>query len=223
MNELGAYVTSCESYATDAIAALGGDRALTPAQKAAGAYIASIAAAQVAGEKPNVAYLSGLDFGKESMSDSISYDNLVTSLEAFDGQLTKNTLAYSIAFNVLASRQDDFAEAFYPTLTLDPTNAGLEIGVSYAYLIKEFSHKLNGSAVTKTYPKSPLLKNLFNPDYMEGEANKLVPVFRTENQDYLLVAGKYNTSATGEPIQTAPIKSGVTASIIGLSITGKNY
>ncbi len=222
MNELGAYVTSCESYATSAIAALGGDRALTPAQKAAGSYIASIAAAQVAGEKPNVAYLSGLDFGKESMSDSISYDNLVTSLEAFDGQLTKNTLAYSIAFNVLASRQDDFAEAFYPTLTLDPTNAGLEIEVSYAYLIKEFSHKLNGSAVTKaTYPKSPLLKNLFNPDYMEGEANKLVPVFRTENQDYLLAAGKYNTTATGETIQTAPIKSGVTASIIGLSITDK--
>lgn len=222
LNELGAFVTSCESYATSAISALGGDKVLTPAQKLAGTYIASIAAAQVPGEKPNVAYLSGLDFGKESMSDATSYENLVTSLEAFDGQLTKNTLAYSIAFNVLASRQDDFAEAFYPTLTLDPTNAGLEIEVSYAYLIKEFQHKLNGSAVTKsTYPKAPLLKNLFNPDFMEGEANKLVPVFRTENAAYLLSAGKYTTLATGDSIQTAPIAAGVTASIIALSMSDK--
>lgn len=220
--EMQHYVTSCESMATSAIAALGSDINLTPAQKAAGTYIAAIAAAQPVGGKPNVAFLGGLDFGHESMKDTTSYDNLVQSFEAFDGQLTKNTLSYSIAFNILASRQDDFGESFYPTLTLDPTNAGFEVEISYAYLIKEFQHKLNGSAVTKsTYPKVPLLKNLFNAEYMEGEANKLVPVWRTENQNLLIVEGKRDDKTTGDLLVTAPIKAGVTCSIIALSMSDK--
>ncbi len=222
VSQLQDYVTSCESIATAAIAALGGDNALTSAQKAAGNYIASIAAAQREGQKPNVAFLGGLEFGHESMKDTTTYANLVQSFEAFDGQLTKNTLSYSIAFNILASRQDEFGESFYPTLTLDPTNAGFEVEVSYAYLIKEFQHKLNGSAITKsTYPKVPLLKNLFNSEYMEGDANKLVPVHRAENASLLLVEGIREDKTTGEAIQTAPIKSGVTASIIGLSMSDK--
>lgn len=222
LHELQQFVTSCESIATAAITALGGDNELTPAQKKAGSYISSIAAAQNVGQKPNVAFLGGLDFGQESLRDSTSYDNLVASFEAFDGQLTKNTLAYSIAFNILASRQDEFGESFYPTLTLDPTNAGFEVEVSYAYLIKEFQHKLNGSAITKaTYPKVPLLKNLFNADYMEGDANKLVPFYRSENSSFLLTEGRYDDKSTGDVVPTAPIKAGVTASIIGLSMTDK--
>ena len=220
--QLQDYVTSCESIATAAIAALGGDNVLTAAQKAAGNYIASIAAAQREGQKPNVAFLGAMDFGHESMKDTTTYNNLVQSFEAFDGQLTKNTLSYSIAFNILASRQDEFGESFYPTLTLDPTNAGFEVEVSYAYLIKEFQHKLNGSAITKsTYPKVPLLKNLFNSEYMEGDANKLVPVYRTENASLLLAEGVRDDKTTGDAIQTAPIKAGVTASIIGLSMSDK--
>lgn len=220
--QLQDYVTSCESIATAAITALGGDNVLTAAQKAAGNYIASIAAAQREGQKPNVAFLGAMDFGHESMKDTTTYNNLVQSFEAFDGQLTKNTLSYSIAFNILASRQDEFGESFYPTLTLDPTNAGFEVEVSYAYLIKEFQHKLNGSAITKsTYPKVPLLKNLFNSEYMEGDANKLVPVYRTENASLLLAEGVKDDKTTGDAIQTAPIKAGVTASIIGLSMSDK--
>lgn len=220
--QLQDYVTSCESIATAAITALGGDNVLTAAQKAAGNYIASIAAAQREGQKPNVAFLGAMDFGHESMKDTTTYNNLVQSFEAFDGQLTKNTLSYSIAFNILASRQDEFGESFYPTLTLDPTNAGFEVEVSYAYLIKEFQHKLNGSAITKsTYPKVPLLKNLFNSEYMEGDANKLVPVYRTENASLLLAEGVRDDKTTGDAIQTAPIKAGVTASIIGLSMSDK--
>lgn len=220
--QLQDYVTSCESIATAAITALGGDNVLTAAQKAAGNYIASIAAAQREGQKPNVAFLGAMDFGHESMKDTTTYNNLVQSFEAFDGQLTKNTLSYSIAFNILASRQDEFGESFYPTLTLDPTNAGFEVEVSYAYLIKEFQHKLNGSAITKsTYPKVPLLKNLFNSEYMEGDANKLVPVYRAENASLLLTEGVRDDKTTGDAIQTAPIKAGVTASIIGLSMSDK--
>lgn len=220
--QLQDYVTSCESIATAAITALGGDNVLTTAQKAAGNYIASIAAAQREGQKPNVAFLGAMDFGHESMKDTTTYNNLVQSFEAFDGQLTKNTLSYSIAFNILASRQDEFGESFYPTLTLDPTNAGFEVEVSYAYLIKEFQHKLNGSAITKsTYPKVPLLKNLFNSEYMEGDANKLVPVYRAENASLLLTEGVRDDKTTGDAIQTAPIKAGVTASIIGLSMSDK--
>lgn len=220
--QLQDYVTSCESIATAAITALGGDNVLTTAQKAAGNYIASIAAAQREGQKPNVAFLGAMDFGHESMKDTTTYNNLVQSFEAFDGQLTKNTLSYSIAFNILASRQDEFGESFYPTLTLDPTNAGFEVEVSYAYLIKEFQHKLNGSAITKsTYPKVPLLKNLFNSEYMEGDANKLVPVYRAENASLLLAEGVRDDKTTGDAIQTAPIKAGVTASIIGLSMSDK--
>jgi hypothetical protein len=51
----------------------------------------------------------------------------VLGLEYFNEQSLDKHMAASLVFNVQAARQGEFAEAFFPTITIDPTEAGLLI------------------------------------------------------------------------------------------------
>ena len=47
------------------------------------------------------------------------------SVEAYDEKDNRNAVVYSIAYNLQAARQDEFGEAFFPTITVSPDNVGL--------------------------------------------------------------------------------------------------
>ena len=52
---------------------------------------------------------------------------MTVSQEAFDERELRNHLPFSVAWNVQASRQDEFSEAFYPTSVFTPDQVGLDL------------------------------------------------------------------------------------------------
>lgn len=222
------FVLSIESLVGNALSNVK-DMDLSPAQRSAAQHIAKIAAV-APGEKVNLngylSHLSGFDksdsvLGFESMnaSDLMDIDTYALSAEAFDGQQTENALYYSVAYNVMASKQDEFAEAFYPTVTVDPLSQGILLEISYSNVYKEYTHSINGKAVGTKMEKTPFIKAMFDRNVMVGDTNKLVPVKRAETASLFVSGMDRVDDSAGTDITTAPLKFGEELSILAVSQT----
>lgn len=109
---------------------------------------------------------------------TLDYRNdLNPSLEAFSDQELKQHIAFSIAYNVQAARQDEFAEAFYPTTVVTPDQAGLDITVRQIVVFNEVRHKLNGK--TLSFNRTNLIDAVIDASILANESTKLVPHYVT--------------------------------------------
>lgn len=109
---------------------------------------------------------------------SLDYRNeLNASLEAFSEQELKQHIAFSIAYNVQAARQDEFSEAFYPTTVVTPDQAGLDITVRQIVVFNEVRHKLNGK--TLSFNRTNLIDAVIDASILANESTKLVPHYVT--------------------------------------------
>lgn len=142
------------------------------------------------------------------------------ALEAFDDRELREHLPYSIAFNVFASRQDDFAETFYPTTVVTPDQAGLDLTVSRMLVFTEVRHAITGAAAN--FNKKNLIDAAVDPSILADESTRLVPVRQEDdsNAEYFVaeaaVAPSFTTVA-GINVPTAPLAMGKEVDLIGVS------
>jgi hypothetical protein len=142
------------------------------------------------------------------------------SLEAFDERQLREFLPYSIAFNIYASRQDEFSEAFYPTTVVSPDQAGIDVTVSRMLVFNEVHHQITGAAAD--FKKVNLLDAVVDPTILADETTRLYPVVSTSPNNLnnfvapAAVAPTY-VVVSGVSIETAPLQMGLKLDLLGLS------
>lgn len=142
------------------------------------------------------------------------------SLEAFSEQELRSHIPYSIAFNVQASRQDAFAEAFYPTIVVTPDQAGLDITVRRTQVYNEVRHGTSGKAID--FNKKNLVDAVRDASILANESTRVIPVVQEDDSnighfvDRALV-GSTIRRIENVDIKTAPLAMGQEVDLIGIS------
>ena len=147
------------------------------------------------------------------------------SLEAYDERENKNAQLFSILYNLLASRQDDFGETFFPTIVVNPTEVGVTILVRLYYVYNDFKRAVTGALAN--YGRKNIIRAYADHSILYNELTRAIPVLRdvTGSADYN--ADKFLTDITpwsvsvgnSITIKTAPLKVDQKIDLIGISQT----
>lgn len=142
------------------------------------------------------------------------------SMEAFDDRELREHLPYSIAFNIFASRQDEFSERFYPTTVVTPDQAGLDVSVSRMLVFNEVKHAVSGKAAN--FAKKNLIDAAVDASILADESTRLVPVVLDDdsNAAYFVpeaVVAASVTKIAGVDVPTAPLVMNKEVDLLGIS------
>ncbi len=140
--------------------------------------------------------------------------------ESYDERNLTDFSHYSVVYNLQASRQDAFGEAFFPTVTVSPDQGGLDITVQQLSVYKEFRHALTGRAAD--FKKRNLIDGFVDYTLLNDEDTRVVPFVAADasNADKFVAAAKvapYAVNVAGVSISTAPYAVGQEIDILGLS------
>ncbi len=155
----------------------------------------------------------------EVSREGLDYRDTIAN-EAFDNRELAEFMPYSIAFNVFASRQDDFGEKFYPTTVVTPDQAGIDVSVSRVTVFNEFRHALTGKALDMG--KKNLIDAAVDHTILADESTRLVPYRNPDDStaDQFIDEASHGGSlvrVAGIDVPTAPLAFGRTIDVLGLS------
>lgn len=199
------------TFANEAAAVTAGVLASAPRRALAAKVVTGQALAAQAGSD---VFVVG-DFGGDSITTR-------PALEAYDNTNNSDVVSSSVSYNLLASRQNDFAEAFFPTVMVPPDNLGLEITLRLNYVEKEVRRALSGAATE--FGRINVLKAHVDPTILDNTSTKVVPVVRSgganDSTAHFVASSDvapYAVLINGESITTAPMKFGDRIDLMGLS------
>lgn len=147
------------------------------------------------------------------------------ALEAFDNKENKNALVYSVAYNMQAARQDDFGEAFFPTVTVTPDNVGFMVSIRLIFVQDEVRRELNGSL--DKFGRKNVIKAVIDSTILRNDQTRIVPIVRTgggandSTVNFVAAAdvSPYTVTLDTQPVLTAPLAVGKKFSLLGISQT----
>ena len=202
-----------------------GTESLTVAQIKAAEYIAPLAIDGVAAIKALYGHERKMDAGTEdNIVSGYRYgidDSINVGMEYFDMQNVSTSLVFNIVYNTFAPKQDEFADLFFPMVTIDPVKAGARIKATLINIWKEYQHSTDGAPAASKINESPLIKAVTDTDLLTTENIKLVPVYRASNANNFFGNVKIQTEYMGESVVTAPLVFGRKMSLVGLAQTDK--
>lgn len=152
------------------------------------------------------------------------YMDAVVSSEAFSEQELRAQLPLSVAYNFLASRQNEFGEAFFPTQTLTPDQAALLLKVRKYNVFEQVRHSPTGS--TTDFKWRNLVEAARDYTILANEATLIVPIVNTavgpsNNEQYFIaaayMAGTINKVVDGYTVTTKPLRISTDLDLIGIS------
>lgn len=152
-------------------------------------------------------------------------DQRVIDMQAFDEKENKNAMVYSVAYNMQASRQDEFGEAFYPTVIVTPNNVGFSMSIRLMYVYDEVRRDLSGSL--NKFNRKNVIKAVIDPTILRNDQTKIVPVYRKSNPAAAQDSDRYFSPDVGtttvmldnEPVVTGALAVGKKFSLLGISQT----
>lgn len=100
--------------------------------------------------------------------------SLHASLESFDDQMIDKYREFSVAFNVLASRQDAFGEALFPTQIASADQAGLEGRIHRAVVFRPATRNTTGAAMD--LQERNLIEGYADDTVLASTATKIYPM-----------------------------------------------
>lgn len=145
---------------------------------------------------------------------------LHTSLESFDDQEINKYKEFSVAFNVLASRQDAFGEALFPTQVASADQAGLEGRINRAIVFRPATRNSTGAAMD--LKERNLIEGYADDSVLSSDVTRIYPMVTAGAEgnfvDTGLVANQ-SIVVEGQSIDTNYLAFGKEFDIIGLSQT----
>jgi hypothetical protein len=220
-NTLDGLSTSLESI----VAELGLAKELTQAQRdaanAAGMLSGDIAAAlhqpirheRVSTESVN--YLS-------PETGEFFYERIQPALEAYDEKENRNAVVYMVAYNMMAARQDEFGEAFYPTVVVGNDQVGYTVSIRLIEISNDIRRPISGDA-SNNFNRRNIVQAVIYPDLLRNDITKVVPVVRDDSAKYFVdpaLVAPYSVLLTdGSASNTAPLAIGKKFSLINISQT----
>lgn len=143
------------------------------------------------------------------------------SAEAFDDREVDKNLPFSFVYNTQAARQDEFGEAFYPTVVVTPDQAGLDVSIRVESVLKPYRHDTSGRPVN--FNERNLLDAAIDYTVLENDAIKVIPYFipgdvvnNRSFADTTLLAPR-SVTAQGATFLTSALRCGETIGLVGLS------
>jgi uncharacterized protein YfiM (DUF2279 family) len=154
----------------------------------------------------------------------LDYADSHPSLEAYDVSELQNHQAFTVAFNIQASRQSDFTEAFFKTSVHTPDQAGVELTIDNIYVMNEIRHNLNGKTVD--FARKNLIRAVSDYTILSAETTRIYPVYlssgsivNTANFVSAALVAPSDVSVAGVAYQTAPLAINTKLNLLGLSQT----
>lgn len=142
------------------------------------------------------------------------------AMEAYDEKELKNSVAYSVAYNLNSPRQDAFGEAFFPTVVVNPDQVGYQISIRLIQVYPEVRRNIDGSV--NDFKKRNVIQAIVDPSILKNEHLKVVPVFRNESKDHFVdetLLPTKNITFEGEEVTTSALKFDNKFSLLGISQT----
>ena len=150
------------------------------------------------------------------------------AIEAYDERENRNAQMFSIVYNLLASRQDDFGETFFPTIVINPTEVGATISAKLFYAYNDFKRSVTGSLAQ--YGRKNVIRAYADAEILRNELTRAVPVLRSGGgvDDNTAVFASVTdvpswTTVLGNNISvtTGALKPGIKVDLIGISQTNE--
>ena len=172
---------------------------------------------------PNVDALS-----IEGMATDGSMTRPAYASEAYLEQDNRNSQLHSIMYNMLASRQDEFGETWFPTLVINPNETGVQIAVRLFYVYNDFKRSVTGSVAN--YGRKNIIRAYADASILKNEMTRVIPVVRAtggadDNSAAFVAASDvapWAEQVTSDiSVTTAPLKVGNSVDILGLSQTNE--
>lgn len=150
------------------------------------------------------------------------FERVKPALEAYDEKENKNAVVYSVAYNLQAARQDEFGEAFFPTVVVTPDQVGFTVSIRLIEVYNEPKRAISG-APSQNFGRKNIVQAVIDPTILRNDQTKIVPVYRTESAQYFVQNSQvepYSVVLTdNQSVPTAPLAIGQKFSLLGVSQT----
>ena len=161
--------------------------------------------------KPTGVALEGLNFigMPPSVAGGDVSERMRPALESYDESENRNAAAYSIAYNMQAARQDEFGEAFYPTIVVTPDQAGFSISIRLVTVYNEVRRQISGDI--NDFGRRNIIDAVIDPTILRNDQTNIVPVYHDGSKQHFVssdLVAPYTTLLDGEEITTAPLAMG---------------
>lgn len=108
-------------------------------------------------------------------------------LEYFNEAALDTHLAASVAFNMQAARQSSFCEAFFRTVTIDPSECGMLVEINKTVVFRSVRHAMHDKDA-KDYERRNILDAATDATVLEDHSVTFVPYMNTDkSKDHLFV------------------------------------
>lgn len=148
--------------------------------------------------------------------------------EAYDERDNRNAQLYSIIYNLLASRQDEFGETFFPTIVVNPNEVGVTLSAKLFYVYNDFKRSVTGSLAN--YARKSVIRAYADAEILKNELTRAIPVLRNgggsdDNSDKFVPVSEvpaWNVAVGNSiTIQTGAVKVDTKIDLIGISQTNE--
>lgn len=163
---------------------------------------------------------STMEHGMEGSADTMAIirdgvggasdtDRVQLGMEYYNDEALERTLNYSFALNVNAARQDAFGEAFFRTLTIDPSEGGIAVQVDTTRVHREARYSAN-EAENKPYVSRNILDAGTDATVLEDQSVQFVPFLNPDdsNKDNFINGAIWtgkSVDVAGTMVPTAPL------------------
>lgn len=142
------------------------------------------------------------------------------SLESYDERDNRHATAYSITYNMLTSRQDEFGEAFFPTVVVSPDQVGFVVSIRLVNVMDDIRHDVKGTLAD--FNKRNIIHAVIDASILDNDSTNIVPIRTTDSADkFVTGVTPYSVVIGGETLTTAPLAFNKSVDLIGVSQTPK--
>jgi hypothetical protein len=146
-------------------------------------------------------------------------DAVQIGYEAFDGQNVVPSIHFSVLYNAMVMQQDDVVELFFPIIPIDPKTSGATVSMVIDSVIREVTRTVDGNVNKPMFDKTPLVKIVNDPDKIDVDKNRLVPVLRDQSAAKFVAGLSQVVNYNGESVTTAPLKVNEEVNLLSISQT----
>lgn len=166
----------------------------------------------LAGDAP--AGVKMLDTGVTAVA--VSSERMTYAKEAYDTNNSRSMMAMSAQFNIAATGQDTFNQAFWELTLLEPSQAIATITTHVLHIVKDAQHR-NDLSARENWGDLNILAARVVPGVLDNESLSLIPVYietgapETQTKDYFVDKAKVPTQSVviaGEEVKTSFLKFG---------------